>query len=82
MNNTILASQGMMQRSSMPPDVIMARRVMDEKSWRIISGRKNRVCGRMYRNIDFQNAFVGKIEYMESIIAKLRVIEKEIDEGL
>jgi len=28
---------------------------------------------------DFQNAFVGKIEYMESIIAKLREIEKESD---
>ena len=41
MNNTILASQGMMQRSSMgSPDVIMARRVMDEKSWRTISGRE------------------------------------------
>ena len=30
MNNTILASQGMMQRASMgSPDVIMARRVME-----------------------------------------------------
>ena len=33
-------------------------------------------------DIDFQNAFVKKIEYMESIIAKLREIEKEIDEQL
>jgi hypothetical protein len=32
-NSTILASQEMMQRSSMgSPDVIMARRVMDEES--------------------------------------------------
>ena len=41
-NSTILASQEMMQRSSMgSPDVIMARRVMDVKSWRTASGRKN-----------------------------------------
>jgi len=33
-------------------------------------------------DIDFQNAFVKKIEYMESIIAKLRETEKEIDEQL
>ncbi|MCD4799453.1 MAG: hypothetical protein K8R19_10675 [Methanosarcinales archaeon] len=37
MNNTILASQEMMQRTSVgSPDVIMARRVLDEKSWRTI----------------------------------------------
>lgn len=30
-------------------------------------------------DIDFQNAFVKKIEYMESIIAKQKEIEKEID---
>jgi len=33
-------------------------------------------------DIDFQNTFVEKIEYMETIIAKLREIEKEIDEQL
>ena len=42
MNNNILASQGMMQRSSMgSPDVIMARRVMGDESCRTASGRKN-----------------------------------------
>ena len=33
MNNTILASQGMMQKSYGLLDVIMAWRVMDEKLW-------------------------------------------------
>jgi len=37
MNNTILVPQEIMQRSSTgSPDVIMARRVMDVKSWRTI----------------------------------------------
>jgi len=41
MNNTILASQGITQRSSMSSlDGIMALQVMDEKSWRTISGRE------------------------------------------
>jgi len=41
MNNTILASQGMVQRSSMgSPDVIMARQVIDKKSWGTIAGRR------------------------------------------
>ena len=33
-------------------------------------------------DIDFQNTFMKKIEYMESIIAKQKEIEKEIDEQL
>jgi hypothetical protein len=33
-------------------------------------------------NMKFQNEFVEKIEYIESIITKLNKIEKEIDEGL
>ena len=33
-------------------------------------------------DMNFQNEFVGKIEYIESIITKLNEIEKEIDEGL
>jgi hypothetical protein len=33
-------------------------------------------------DMNFQNEFVEKIEYIESIITKLNEIEKEIDEGL
>ena len=33
-------------------------------------------------DMNFQNAFVEKIEYMESIITKLRELEKEIDKQL
>ena len=33
-------------------------------------------------DMKFQNEFVEKIEYLESIITKLNKIEKEIDEGL